>query len=104
MARLSRFQARAGHDALQPERARTGRTADSPAQARLAGHSHVLHPDSDAADVWTLWRNSSRWLERPLFSNFELFPNCSPVGDNVVAKLLRNLVAAVGLEPTTYGL
>jgi hypothetical protein len=48
MARLSRFQARAGYDALQPERARTDRTADSPAQAQLAGHSHALHPDSDA--------------------------------------------------------
>jgi integrase len=48
MARLSRFQARAGYDALQPERARTDRTADSPAQARLAGHSHALYPDSDA--------------------------------------------------------
>jgi hypothetical protein len=104
MARSSRFPARAGYNALQPERARTDRTADSPAQARLGGHSHTLHPDSDAG---CSGRNGEIRAEGRI-SKHPVIASCATtvrrVGRSAAAKLLKNLVAAVGLEPTTYGL
>jgi hypothetical protein len=44
--------------------------------------------------------DSSRWLGQLKFSNRRLFPQPFTVGHNAVAKLLKNLVAAVGLEPS----
>ena len=74
LARLSRFQARAGYDALQAQRPELIVQPIARHRPGLGAHLHARHPDSDAgcserngeirADGWISKKNSARLTVR----------------------------------------